>query len=185
MEDLFELAIILLVFIFGAVAKSNKKKKKAADKPAPAKMISPDSEALESSIEPPKPAQPAKPVTEAKKALSKQNLENAIAAFSELLDIEDEEAAKPKKKAKKKKPASGESPVDAHGCIGGSMPIHSAEGESLAEHAAHEQNRQLRLQQETAIHATDLRKPTAADLRKAVVMSEILDKPVALRRRQI
>lgn len=184
MEDLFEILAVVAIFVFTAIAKSNKnKQKKPADKPTPAKVIKAD-DAPESSIEPPKPAQPAKVITEAKKLITQQNLENAIAAFSELLDLE-EESPKPKKKAKKAKPIAGESPVDEHGCIGGSMPIHQAEGESKHEHAAHEENRRRKLAEEAVLRPETFRKPTAAELRKAVVMSEILDKPVALRRRQI
>ena len=196
MEDLFDIILVIAVAVIAAVSKSNKnKKKKAADKPAQA-------------AEPVQPA--AKPIASVsdRKMINRRNIESAVKAFSELAEsmdkaktaaqsapakkaqtvIEAETAAKQRAEiisARVKESLAGQSPVDEHGCIGGSMPIHSAEGESLAEHAAHEQNRQLRLQQETAIHATDLRKPTAADLRKAVVMSEILDKPVALRRRQI
>lgn len=192
MEDLFDILLVVIVAIIGAVAKSKKsqKKKKSPDRPAPVPAAEPITE-------------PAKPITQAQKALSQQNLENAVAAFSELLDahgglptpekheqtsIEAElsKPAQPKVKRKKKKLSSGESATDDHGCIGGSMPVHNAEGESLAEHAAHEENRRQHLQQNApAVAVETLRRPSNQELRRAIVMSEVLDKPVSLRGRRI
>ena len=76
-------------------------------------------------------------------------------------------------------PAEGESFIDDHGCIGGSLGFHSEEGESLQEHAAH---------MASALPLTDKRTTqttgrfSAADIRKAVIMREILDRPKSLRR---
>jgi hypothetical protein len=104
------------------------------------------------------------------------------------VSLEIETAAKQRSKIVKacvQESLSGESKVDEHGCIGGSMQEHTAEGESLSEHAAHERMRTERLEAEAAIRAADLRKPGLTELRKAVVMAEILDKPVSMRRRRI
>lgn len=197
MEDLFEVLVFVVIAIIAGVSKSNKNKKKAADKPK--------------SAQPTRPAQPVEPARPAPKALTKQNLESAFAAFTELLEDNlpnpDKPAPTPPVKAREqtsieaetasKKRAqliqtriqeslSGKSAVDEHGCIGGSMPEHTAEGETLAEHAQHEHNRTERLKAETAaIRAESLRKPELTELRKAVIMAEILDKPVSLRRRRI
>jgi len=195
MEDLFELVIIIVVAVLGIMSKSKKKKKKAADKPAMA--AEPISE-------------PAKPVAAAPKAVS-SSIEDAVAAFSELLElnetppkpakaqtapqsavkeslIETEMKQTPKGRLKLKKAqktaASGESPTDEHGCIGGSMPVHNAEGETLAEHAEHEKNRLQHLR-DNAPRVEDLRHPSRQELRKAIVMSEVLNKPVSLRGRRI
>ena len=193
MEDLFEILVVAVIFIVTAIAKSNKNKKKAADKPAQA---------------PAPVTEPAKPNRAIPKA---PNLESAFAALTELLEdddlpdpdrpapapvkvreqtsIEVETAMKQRAKliqTRIQESLSGESHVDDHGCIGGSMPDHEAEGEALAEHVMHEKNRAERLKAESnAVRAEDLRRPTAADLRKAVVMSEILNKPVSLRKGRI
>lgn len=195
MEDLFELLIVIAIGALGIISKSNKnKKKKAADKPA--KAVEPIPE-------------PAQPITAARKDVNRRSIEAAVAAFTDLLESEAElpnpdkpapktvreptaietelkQAAPLKAKRKKKNPASGESPVDAHGCIGGSMPVHSAEGESLAEHAQHELERRQHLQQNAPVIAVEsLRRPSQQELRRAIVMSEVLDKPVSLKGRRL
>lgn len=195
MEDLFELLIVIAIGALGIISKSNKnKKKKAADKPA--KAVEPIPE-------------PAQPITAARKDVNRRSIEAAVAAFTDLLESEAElpnpdkpapktvreptaietelkQTAPLKAKRKKKNPASGESPVDAHGCIGGSMPVHSAEGESLAEHAQHELERRQHLQQNAPVIAVEsLRRPSQQELRRAIVMSEVLDKPVSLKGRRL
>lgn len=180
MEDLFDILLVVIIAIIGGVAKSKQnKKKKSSDRPMPTQMVEPITE-------------PARPITDERKMASRRNIENAVKAFSELLDAEGtpkqpavepaEAAPKPAKAKRKKKPRSGESPVDDHGCIGGSMPVHQAEGESLAEHAQHERRSQEQ-QDAYALRVETLRRPSARELRKAIVMSEVLDKPVSLRRR--
>ena len=191
-----EVLIVILIAVFSIVSKTNKKNK-AANKPAQAAKPAD------------KPAKPARPLSDLTKDLSRQNIESAISEFTKLLDIDadlpdpDKPAPKTvheptaievelkrnvpaKAKAKKaKKPGSGESKVDEHGCIGGSMPVHNAEGESIAEHAEHEQNWQQKLTEEAALRTESFRKPSKAELRRAVVMSEVLGKPVSLRGRRI
>lgn len=78
--------------------------------------------------------------------------------------------------------ASGESFTDSNGCVGGSLRKHTEEGESRMEHEKHiarytpaPQSSQNSLPR----RATGL---TAQDLRRAVIMAEILDRPKALRR---
>ncbi len=80
---------------------------------------------------------------------------------------------------------SGESVVDAEGCVGGSLGAHREEGERRAEHRLHERRREAALAAECAAsrRAAAVRQANVDQLRQAVVMSEILDKPKALRRR--
>lgn len=75
--------------------------------------------------------------------------------------------------------AQGESARDADGCIGGSLGAHEEEGESHAEHAHH----LARAEREDEAAKPQSRRPTRSDLRRAVVMKEILDSPVSMRRR--
>ena len=75
--------------------------------------------------------------------------------------------------------AQGESVRDADGCIGGSLGAHEEEGESHAEHAHH----LARAEREDEAAKPQSRRPTRSDLRRAVVMKEILDSPVSMRRR--
>lgn len=76
---------------------------------------------------------------------------------------------------------SGESAVDAEGCVGGSLGAHREEGESRAEHRLHERRREAALA--ASRRAAAVRQANVDQLRQAVVMSEILDRPKALRRR--
>ena len=76
--------------------------------------------------------------------------------------------------------AQGESARDADGCIGGSLGAHEEEGESHAEHAHH----LARAEREDEAAKPQSRRPTRSDLRRAVVMKEILDSPVSMRRRR-
>lgn len=81
--------------------------------------------------------------------------------------------------------AAGMSRADANGCLGGSLSDHPEEGESRAEHAEHlrkadAQERAILRGEERALH---MRTAARTELRRAVVWSEILDRPKALRRR--
>ena len=81
--------------------------------------------------------------------------------------------------------AAGMSRADAEGCLGGSLSGHLEEGESRAEHAEHlrkadAQERAILRGEERALH---MRTAARTELRRAVVWSEILDRPKALRRR--
>ena len=81
--------------------------------------------------------------------------------------------------------AAGMSRADAEGCLGGSLSGHPEEGESRAEHAEHlrkadAQERAILRGEERALH---MRTAARTELRRAVVWSEILDRPRALRRR--
>ena len=73
------------------------------------------------------------------------------------------------------------SAVDEEGCVGGSMEHSHEEGESRAEHARHIAAMEARDADEAA---TSHPKPAidAAAMRRAVVMSEVLGRPRAMRK---
>ena len=79
-------------------------------------------------------------------------------------------------------PAEG---ADSEGCLGGSMPHLHTEGESRAEHAMHMAAMERR--DEESWQADPINRNLGGidrtQLRRAVIMAEILDKPKALRRR--
>lgn len=76
----------------------------------------------------------------------------------------------------------GQSSYDDEGCVGGSLPHNHSEGESRAEHSAHIAAMRARDEEETAVAAPGrLANLDPRDLRRAVVISEILGRPRALR----
>ena len=77
--------------------------------------------------------------------------------------------------------AQGGSAVDAEGCVGGSLPHDHAEGESREEHARHIAAMEARDRAEAPQEARNI---DVRQLRRAVVMAEILDRPKALRVRR-
>ena len=151
------IGILVLIGIFSSLSK---KKKKQAQKQA---------------------SKPASPAAQAKIPFTKDEW----TAF--LADMEKQEKkpkAKPSKPAKAAKPVKAAAPVlhidhdEPEGTI-------STQGESAAEHAEHRQRilaeeARLREQQQTL---QELRHLNRQKLRSAVVMSEVLGKPVSLRPR--
>ena len=75
----------------------------------------------------------------------------------------------------------GMSAFDGEGCVGGSMPHDHTEGESHDEHGRHVAAMQAREKAEAAVTPREV---DARALRRAVVMAEILDRPVSLRARR-
>ena len=177
-------AIVILVIILGLVEKFSKAAKRNRNAP-------PD--------EPPKrpvqrmPSRPAAPKP-AKPSLAEMDLLDRIANADTPQDVavmiksianavQPKPAAQPKPavKAAPKPMPMGASVTDDEGCVGGSLGAHSEEGESREEHARHELRRTASMTAETA-PASSARRVTVGELRRAVVMSEILGKPKALRR---
>ena len=74
----------------------------------------------------------------------------------------------------------GEGFDDEEGCLGGSMPHGHEEGESREEHSRHIAAMEAREKAEVAVSPKGI---DARQLRRAVVMSEVLGRPKALRRR--
>ena len=92
-------------------------------------------------------------------------------------------------------PSEGESAVDwerpdEEGCLGGSMEHEHTEGESRAEHGQHLEamreaalrEREARELEEASARPAVLGDLDLAALRRAVIISEVLDRPKALRR---
>ena len=71
--------------------------------------------------------------------------------------------------------------ADGAGCVGGSLPHDHAEGEAHEEHARHVAAAEAR---ERAEERPEERRFDAGQLRRAVVMAEVLDRPVSLRPRR-
>ena len=67
--------------------------------------------------------------------------------------------------------------------MGGSLAHEHTEGESRAEHARHQEAIRRREAQELLAHSDEelSRRATARRMREAVVMAEVLGRPVALR----
>ena len=191
MESIFGLIVFALIFIVGAAEKAGKKKKSDAitnaERPMPSKadalrrqaseaVKAVSAEAMKSLKEEigfgvPEAAPAAKPAASNDKPAEQLSL---IEAFMQ------------KQAAKNEAHGSipmGDSVTDADGCIGGSLGEHREEGESRAEHAEHVARRDAALAAEHSIaaEAAKLRNANRDELRRAVVMAEILGKPKALR----
>lgn len=184
--------IVVLLIIFGLVQKFSRKaqaNRNTPEAPQPRRA----------------PSKPAKAVP----GHASQSVEEMVAAFSEAF-LKDN----PPRTAVAAQPLpQGASFADGHGCVGGSMEAHTAEGEDPREHAAHlrraegekapsarphlsaaakARELEARRAARPAADAPDvrsapssasaLRSAGVADLRRAVIMSEVLDKPKALRR---
>lgn len=87
-------------------------------------------------------------------------------------------------------PAEGDSVLDAEGCVGGSLGEHIEEGERFLEHASHLRRADAKSAPAKAVQSRRQDAPVRRldsvnidEMRRAVVMAEILDKPKALRRR--
>ena len=75
---------------------------------------------------------------------------------------------------------------DGEGCVGGSMPHTHTEGESRAEHDRHREAVRRREARETIERESSEREAfrRSQDLRRAIVMAEVLNRPVALREQE-
>lgn len=182
--------IILLFIVFFVVSSSKKKgkKKKAkggASRPRPRHVPSSRSSTF------------ARQAEEFAEAFGRQAREFAetfdgdgdgmkkiLSEFSAPAREPEAEAPRPTVKAAAPKVRNSNLP-DAEGCLGGSLPHTHEEGEPRREHAQHLQviheEEQAQLQAEAV--ARELRDMSIHQLRRAIVISEILDRPKALRRR--
>ena len=172
------IGILVLIGIFSSLSK--KKKQKAQKKVSRSWPIEPQSE-------PRQAPRPEKVPGQAKIPFTKEEWDNFLADIEEPKVKSVPRPAKPVKKenpAKPKKPVKTPAPVllldhdEPEGTV-------STQGESAAEHAEHRQKVlaeeiRLREQQETL---QELRHLNRRKLRQAVVMSEVLGKPVSLRPR--
>lgn len=191
MDDLFGLIVVIIIACVSLSKKSAKNKQKG-NKPSAAKPVqAARTPSMPKAAAPAaKPAQ-AKTAAPAKSSLIEQELLRkteelkALTGIDLTEHIEKKPAAKPAGKAAAKPLASGESFTDKEGCVGGSLNVHTEEGESHSEHAEHMKRMEANATARSAAseYAAALKHAQRADLRRAVIMSEILDKPVALRKR--
>lgn len=170
-------AIIVLIVILGLTEKFSKAAKRNRNAPADEPPRRPV-QRMPSKPMPSKPANPIPAKTDPLRKIADADATQEIAAVLKAF-VQPQPAVPSKPVARMQ---SGESVTDADGCVGGSLGAHSEEGESRAEHAVHELRRSASVAEETATVAT-ARRIDVKQLRQAVVMSEILDKPKALRRR--
>ena len=178
-----EALVFILIVVFSIVLGKNETKKKAgAAKPVTkAKGTAPSKQAA------------SKPVrqTAARRdsALFKRRLEalrqQAEAKLEEVSKAIDAPPAAPAA-APAAQPvfAQGGSLSDDEGCVGGSMAHEHTEGETREEHRRHVDELHRREAEETraTLAAQELATLNVQRMRRAVVMAEILDRPVALRR---
>jgi len=180
MDSIF--GLIVVFFLVVGVIEKNSRKKKAGSSSRPERPMPTKADALKRQAS----AAVKAASSEAMKALAEEILAvKADAAEKKLSVIESalqENAAEGE--ALSGMPM-GASVTDENGCIGGSLGEHTEEGESHAEHAEHIARRDAALAAEHSIaaDAAKLRNANRDELRRAIVMAEILDKPVALRRR--
>lgn len=184
MEEFFEGILAIAVIVICAFAKGKKTKnageKPTAKAPKPARAVR---EAAQSAFKAVMDDMPE----EARQAMTQFGMDKeALGEDSEPSDapIPTVEIAEPKAQIPETD-ASEADFVDAHGCIGGSLGAHEAEGEAKDEHAEHLLRAQERLQAEekSAETATNARQAARARLKSAVVWSEILDRPASMRSR--
>lgn len=166
--------IVLLAIVFGFVEKFSKKAKANRSKSEADALTRPDR---------PMPFK-ARPQVNAPTAAHSdaEKIRQALKSLQDPVAPKEGASVKITRVPRQKKAATvlpqGASEVDAHGCIGGSLGEHRAEGE--AQRASTESNLRPALTRNAESIAAQPR-VTVRDLRKAVVMSEILDRPKALR----
>lgn len=180
MEDFAGLIVFFL--IIGLIEKFGKKSKMNRNTPNDAAK-QPAGKAAPKKAAPPA-REVALPIQAVKKAAEVEF--GDIKDFRKAVEALKQPKAKPaaeKKPAEQPpvKPAAAPRPIsftDDQGCIGGSIAHTQHEGESKAEHAEHMKRS---LSNTPAPTASAIRNLRAEDMRKAVILSEILDKPKALR----
>lgn len=190
MESIFGL-IMFFVFMFIASKATSAKKKNAQNATTQTDPIKPIPTTL-----PPMPGKLSvvPPVIHPNATESDKNAAAGTLGMSAIeaelkqreAQVKKHEASKALLQARLKKAShlkSGESVTDEAGCIGGSLGAHAEEGEHPSEHAQHLKARDDALAAEST-QAGELRNISVQELRKAVIVSEILDKPLALRRRR-
>lgn len=187
MEDFA--GIIVFFVIIGLIekfSKGAKKNRNAQSEPAQKKPVQRVPAAVKNAAaQPAKTA--AKPVGAAARPASSEGIgtpeiQRAIQAARQA-KAQAAKAIKAKEKTSIEKAVEARAAVDPEGCIGGSIAHTQHEGESKAEHDEHMLRTALPAAQavQPAVSVQQLR---TADLRKAVIMSEILDKPVSMRGRK-
>ena len=181
--------LIIILIIFGIISRMNKKKKKQEEaRKARADAFEQAFAGGEREI--PHPPQPAEPVKKLETALKKIPEPVKKAVREEIPFTKEEwdrflgniEGKKPAKKPVPKERIAEQRPL----AEGFSLPLKSTQGESEKEHRAHLEKIAAaeKKQREQAELAREIRSMNRQKLRQAIVMSEVLGKPVALRGRR-
>ena len=161
----YVIILALLYFLFSSSSKKKKRAEQQKRQPDAAQKVRP-------APEPPEPAE-EEPEEEA----------TAQGADAKTL-TPDEWEAYLKMQAEKSAAEQAEAPSEPHESDAQSLPVSAPEGETHAEHAAHNERVHEREQAERqrAEDARARRYASRQRLREAVIMREILDKPVSMRR---
>ena len=168
--------IVLILIVVLAIASSRKKKQGRTAK-APLRAAGAIREAVErAKAEAERTAAPAQREAENQAALERAREKAALRAAAAKLQ---RQAGMPGQPAAPRM-SQGESSQDDEGCVGGSLPHDHAEGERREEHDRHRAAMEAREREEAAMDHAGI---DARQLRRAVVMAEILDRPRALRMR--
>lgn len=167
-----EIVIFLLVIVFSLITGSKKNKGKNAAQNPKAPAAAPKKGTAQA-------VQAAQGEADLNKA--RERARRRLAAAK--LQMQQQMQGQPARPTVKAPAPQGMSAADDEGCVGGSMEHDHAEGESREEHGRHMAAMQAREAAEAAAQAA---RPAvdAAQLRRAVVMAEILDRPVSLRARR-
>jgi len=177
MEDFA--GIIVFFVVIGLIDKLSKKKKNQKSKVQPAGHAAAQ-KATRPAREVALPAQSAKKPAAAKGADANELLKAIEAARQAKANGKSAPKAKELTAIEQAAGLQKSGIADSEGCIGGSIPHTQHEGESKTEHDRH-MRRMTRPASPDAQPAVSIQKLRTEDLRKAVVMSEILNKPKALR----
>lgn len=186
--------IIFVLLIIGAVVQSVYKNYKEQQKKRPGAAM-PKAQPLTKSVKP-----SAAPFEEPSEDLSEESSDEYADKAADEYDApsldgnilrEITETLLHDESEKERKPAAvsiseGQSRVDAQGCVGGSMDhMDEHEADAYSAGTALLQTASKRRAEQTRVQGLDnapRRGLSAAQLRRAVVMSEVLSKPVAMRR---
>lgn len=188
------IVFFVIISLLDKVAKASKSKNNAPGKPASGQPVQRMPDPAKSAAPRPAntaaaPAKAAAPeIRRAIRATATQMIDEAgepdVEALIRAAKRLKTRAAQPREKTSIEKDVEARNlAADSEGCIGGSIAHTQHEGESKAEHAEH-MLRTIRPAAQTAQPAVSIPQLRTADLRKAVVMSEILDKPVSMRGRK-
>ena len=172
------LVVLIIIAVIALINSQSKKKGKASQGAQQGGVSRPVQRPSRESVTP-KPAQPR--VRPAEPAVRPASAPGEMAeSLIELIQVPEST------------PGEGESMMnwsleDGEGCLGGSMAHEHTEGESRAEHEGHMaamREREAREREEAAPNRVSvLGEMDQAALRRAVIVSEVLGKPRALRRR--
>ncbi|MDO4356827.1 MAG: hypothetical protein Q4E13_09985 [Clostridia bacterium] len=172
--DMFELIVGLIVVIAGICVSANKNSRK--------RRPGQQSAARTLSKEPPKPAMQAKKPNLQQGKPQKQAAPAKLEMAPEAMVPEEMQPEKMiPELLMQMELGEGESRGDANGCLGGSLIHDESTHQGVEFHSAGAHGRRRSRPEATQARPAAVTRPSAAQLRNAVIWSEILDKPVSMR----